>query len=241
MVSVKTLCQRSVGALMTSYGFSRYSNSNACFLESYYRQVNDVIQILCFMKKKQKFSFSFEIYPLSMGIHHLDVEEYDLTVKRDKWSDWMLSNRRDDCWRRKSARCQWWLKDELIATNFDEPIRLIKEYVIPIFDNGCDSKSAYKQLTAYERTIYTGLPEGMIMHNWSFVLLCLQAGDYENAENHMAAICKKSRKDMCEICKEQLYMIQNHNVEYWDKVLEEGTKKTQDFLESIKPKSRTKK
>ena len=241
MISTKLLCRKAIEPLMVSYGFTRYSNGDTVFLDSYYRQINDVIQILCFMKKKQRFSFAFEIYPLSLGIYHLDEEEYDLTVKRDKWSDWMLKNRRDECWPRKSAHGQWWLKDELIATDFEEPIRLIKEYVIPIFENGRNAKSAYEQLTAHERTVYTRVPGGVIMHNRSFVLHCLQAGNYENAEKHMAAICKMCREDVYEECSYQLEMIRNRNAEYWDKVFEEGTKKTLDYLESIKPKRRSKK
>ena len=240
MISTKLLCRKAIEPLMVSHGFARYSSGDTVFLDSYYRQINDVIQILCFMKKKQKFSFAFEIYPLSIGISHLDEEEYDLTVKRGEWSEWMRYNRPDECWLRKSAHGQWWLRDELIATDFEEPIRLIKEYVIPIFDSGCNAKSAYEQLTAHERTVYTRVPGGVIMHNSAFVFLCLQAGDYENAEKHMAAICKMCRKDVYEECNHQLQMIRNRDTEYWDKFLEERTKKTLDFLESIKPKRRSK-
>ena len=237
MISTKIMCRKYVEPLMVSHGFTRYSSGDTCFLDSYYRQINDVIQILCFIKKKQKFSFSFVIYPLSMESDHLEIENYDLTVKRGEWPEWMLKNRRDECWPRKSAHGQWWLRDELIATDFEEPIRLIKEYVIPIFENGCNAKSAYEQLTAHERDIYT---RGVIMHNSAFVLLCLQAGDYENAEKHMAAICKMCREDIQGECDHQLKMIRNRNTEYWDKVLAEGTKKTLDYLESITPKRRSK-
>ena len=39
---------------------------------------------------------------------------------------------------------------------------------------------------------------------------------------------------------DELERIKNRDTEYWDKVLAEGTKKTLDYLESIKPKRRGK-
>jgi hypothetical protein len=76
------------------------------------------------------------------------------------------------------------------------------------------------------------------MNSWGRVLLCLQAGDYETAQRHMAAIYLQNGLEKSRL---ELERIKNRDTEYWDRVIEEGTQKTLDYLESIKPKRRSKK
>ena len=237
MPSIKTLCRNVVAPLMEAYGFLRCSIGNGRFLESYYRQINDVLQVLTFLKRGKSYSFAFNIYPLSLGITDLDVDDCDIAWYRGEWSEWIKKNRPWECWNYRTAQRQWWAEEELIDTNFDEPVQLIRQYVIPLFEKGCNAKTAYEQITEYERTVFTHI----IMHNSSYALLCLQAEDYENSERHMAAICKMCRQDVYEECNQKLKMIQNRDTESLHRFLEEGTKKTLDFLESIKPKRRSKK
>lgn len=233
MASTKILCRRALAPLMESYGFQRYSSGFTYYLESYYRQVNDVLQILTFLKKGKTYSFAFSIKPLSMGSVQLFVDRYDLALKRGEWSEWIKENKPWECLNYRTAWQQWWVEDELIDTNFEEPIKLIKEYVIPIFESGIAAESAYHQLMVFEKSIYPTV----WMNSRGCVLLSLQAGDYETAQLHMEAIYAQNGQEKSRL---ELERIKNRDTEYWDKVLAEGTKKTLDYLESIKPKRRGK-
>jgi DNA-directed RNA polymerase len=66
---------------------------------------------------------------------------------------------------------------------------------MPIFNRGIESKSAYDELIKLEKTIYTRIPGGVIMNNYSFVCLCIQAGNYKRAYQHMEAIVKQNIGD----------------------------------------------
>ena len=255
MASTKILCRNVLAPLMESYGFLRHSIGNGRYLESYYRQINDVLQVLTFLKRGKLYSFAYDIYPVSLGITDLEVDIYDLTRQRGEWPEWIRKNRPWQLWNYRTAWRQWWEEEELIETNFEEPIRMIKECFIPIFERGIDAQSAYEQVTTYEKTIMSGI----IMHSTKLLRLCLQFGDYETAQLHIEAVCKgcsptlyKERNDQLPHITEywdnvfakfnyQLQMIRNRDTEYWDKVLAEGTKITLDYLESIKPKRRSKK
>lgn len=233
MASIKILCRNVLAPLMESYGFLRYCSGLTYYLESYYRQVNDVLQILTFLKRGKMNSFAFNIIPLSMGNTQLFVDRYDLTLKRGDWSEWIKINKPWECRNYRTACRQWWGEDELIDTNFEEPIKLIKEYVIPVFESGITSESAYHQLMVFEKTVYPTV----WMNSRGCVLLSLQAGDYETAQLHMEAIYAQNGQEKSKL---ELERIKNRDTEYWDKILEEGTKKTLDYLESIKPKRRSK-
>ncbi|OQB23825.1 MAG: hypothetical protein BWY11_01555 [Firmicutes bacterium ADurb.Bin182] len=65
---------------------------------------------------------------------------------------------------------------------------------MPIFERGVDSKTAYAELINYEKKIYTSIPGGVIMNNYRFVIMCIQAGDYEKAFQHMLAIVKQNEE-----------------------------------------------
>lgn len=233
MASMKILCRNVLAPLMESHGFFRHSIGNGRFLESYYRPINDVLQVLTFLKRGKSYSFAFDIYPASLGVTDFEVDLFDITLQRDEWSEWIRKNRPWQCWNYRTAWRHWWEEEELTDTNFEEPIRMIQEYFIPIFEKGVDARSAYEQVTMYEKTFFSGI----LMHSTSLLLLSLQAGDYETAQQHMEAIYAQNGREKSRV---ELERIQNRDTEYWDRVLAEGTKKTLDFLESIKPKRKLK-
>lgn len=167
-----------------------------------------------------------------MGITLLIEDRLNLAAKRNSWPEWIKKNTPWELRNYDKARGKWWEEAELIDTEFEEPIRLIKEYVIPIFEAGITAKTAYRQLLMFEKSINPTI----WMNSWGRVLLCLQAGDYETAELHMAAIYLQNGREKSRL---KLERIKNRDTEYWDRVLAEGTQKTMDFLESIKPKRRT--
>lgn len=234
MATIRIHCRNTLDPLMASYGFTRHFPQFAFFFRSYYRRVNDVLQILTLLKKGNLYKIAFDIKPLSMGVTHLIADRLNLADKRDAWPEWIRTNTPWELRNYDHARGKWWVEEELVDTEFEEPIRLIKEYVIPIFETGVTAKTAYRQMLMFEKSVKPTI----WMNSWGRVLLCLQAGDYETAELHMAAIylqnnLEKSRLD--------LERIKNRDTEYWDRVLAEGTQKTTDFLDSIKPKRRSKK
>lgn len=230
---MKILCRSVLAPLMEPYGFLRHSIGNGRFLESYYRQINDVLQVLTFLKRGKLYSFAFDIYPVSLGITDFEVDLFDITLQRKEWSEWTQRNRPWQCWNYRTAWRHWWEEEELTDTNFEEPIRMINEYIIPIFEKGIDARSAYEQVTTYEETFFSGI----LMHSKNLLLLSLQSHDYETAQLHMEAIYAQNGQEKSRL---ELERIKNRDTEYWDKVLEEGTKKTLDYLESITPKRRSK-
>lgn len=233
MASTKILCRNTLDPLMESYGFTRHLPKPTFFWRSYYRQVNDVLQILTVLKKGNLYNIAFDIEPLSLGITHLIADRLDLAAKRDVWPEWIRRNTPWELRNYDKARGKWWVEKELVDTEFEEPISLIKEHVIPIFETGVTAKTAYQQLVIFEKSIKPTI----WMNSTPRVLLCLQAGDYETAQRHMAAIYLQNGLEKSRL---ELERIKNRDTEYWNKVLEEGTKKTLDYLESIKPKRRLK-
>lgn len=234
MPSTKILCRNVLAPLMESYGFQRYSSGLTYYWESYYRQIGDVLQILTFLKRGKMYSFAFNIIPLSMGSEQLFVDRFDLKWTRGDWSEWIKKHTPWECRNYETACGRWWVEEELIDTDFEEPIQLIKKHVIPIFETGITANSAYRQLLMFERTFY----QTVWMNSRGRVLLSLQAGDYETAQLHMEAIYAQNGLEKSRL---ELERIKNRDTEYWDKVLAEGAKKTLDYLEIIKPKRRSKK
>lgn len=212
-----------------------------CEGNSFYRLTHDVLQVFCMRQYQGTYEFCFTIHPVALAIEDLYVQHYYISAFREK-------------------KCQWWKRQELIDTHFEEAVMITRKHVIPIFQNGIDAKTAYQALVSYEKQIYTGLPGGVIMNSWPFVLLCLQAGDFEQAEKHMEAIVEQNRSAFFskmaqnEIYRQlddaqvealrkklagresQLQKIRDRDTEYWNSVLEAGRKQTLSFLETMKIK-----
>lgn len=231
MKPMKRMFHEAVQRVLTPDMFHYYNGS-------FYRVSHDVLQLLCLFQYQGTYEFSFDIQPLSLGIDELYTRGYGLSFHRQQ-------------------RSLWWTRQELISTNFQELIMIIEKITLPIFRLGIDAKTAYQELTAYEKTIYTGIPGGIIMNSGTFVLLCIQANDYDQAEKHMAAIVAQNRpgiekklernriekrfdeeweeelRNRLRNLEERLQKIQTRDTVYWERILEDGTAQSLEFLTTL--------
>lgn len=147
------------------YGFRLYK-------KTFYRVINDVMQTLMLSKTSTNFTLVFNVLPLSLPIDNLYCEGYSIsTFRKGGW---------------------WDCGDGAETKAFDDISSLFKQYVLPIFENGIDAESAYHELVKHEKMVFSSVPGGVIMNNYHFVCLCIQAQDYEQAFQHMAAIIKQN-------------------------------------------------
>lgn len=139
------------------------------FKKTFYRVINDVIQTLMLRRTETSFTVDFDIMPLCLPIEDLYCEGYDLTIlgKRGWW------------------QCYGGVEESAFA----EMRSLFRQYVLPIFKRGINSKTAHDELVQLEKMIYTGVPGGIISH-YSLGLMCIQFEDYEKAFQYMSAVMK---------------------------------------------------
>ena len=140
------------------------------YKKTFYRVINDVVQTVMLCKTSATFTVDFNILPLCLQIKDLYCEGFDISVFRKEKGGWY-------CW----EGCD-------IESELRDILSLFRQHVIPIFDKGVDTKSAYEELIRLEKMIYTGVPGGVIMNNYKYVMMCVKANDYERAYQHMAAI-----------------------------------------------------
>ena len=223
MPSLTKLYQQAFQELFLPEGFKVHG-------KGFYRLCDDVVQIFYMRGYQGSYDFCFNIFPTSRRVKELYLEMYDIP-----------------CFRTQG--CGWWPKQQLLLdAGFSEAVALTAKHVLPVFRQGTDSRSAYLALTDLERQIYS---IGVIMNNFDFVLLCLQAGDYAQAEKHMAAIVAQNTpspgQELSEAramnfarIQEEFRHIHERNTEYWNPILDERRKVTMDFLASLEPKRRRK-
>jgi len=145
------------------YGFRLYK-------KTFFRVINDVVQTLMLCKTNTDFSIEFDIDPLSLPIEDLYCESlYNIATFRNR--GWWA------CW------------PEVEENAFEDILFLFRTHVKPIFERGIDSKSAYDELIRLEKSIFTGVPGGII-DDYKFARLCIQAQDYEKAYQHLSVIVK---------------------------------------------------
>ena len=147
--------------------------------------------------------------------------------------------------------CRDWYPAELIDTNFSEVIQFTQKYVLPFFEKGIDTGSAYQVICDYEQQTYGQV----IMDFWRKFLFCLQAKNYAQAEKHLEVFAKRNIEAIRKILawkeyplskeekesneaelllnQQRLEKVRNWDADYWNEVLKTGTEKTMSFLSTI--------
>ena len=153
MSSIKQLCKRTYGETMTSLGF-KYANS------VFYRTVNDVVQILELETTRYDIYIHYGIFPLCRPIY---------------FDSWPRDPRCYFSWYREIRDGVKRDVEELMSATY----KTISKKVLPAFEIGIDSKSAY-EIRRYQWD--------SIFHDQDLTWLALKNHDYENAYLHLAAI-----------------------------------------------------
>ena len=216
--------------------------ANNCF----YRQVNDVLQTLTLSRM---FNFGYElkfnILPLCIPISKAlpsgimgPIESFEDGQVRYFYRNYTKET-----------------PPEIIQKNMERGMELVFQDIVPIFLRGVDAKSAYCEMVLAEEKRFGRAT----LHEPLFKWLALMGGNYDRAVVHQAAIIASNLgmpliqeseildPQMLEkllrieagdepYLKEQkmdLAHIAQHNYSYFDKIIEENTKKTLTFLKKV--------
>lgn len=161
--------KKQIGKVLFPLGFKNKGNM-------FFRVVNDVFQFVVLCRTRYNCTLLFSILPLCLGIEDIDDTGYDLSTLRERTKGWWDFTEEDD--------------------PLDEIEDLLSSKVLPIFINGDNCRTAYRELVQLEKTIYTEVQGGVILHNFSFVAMCIKAQDYQNAYRHMSAICTINERNI---------------------------------------------
>jgi len=153
------------GKELLPFGFRLYK-------KTFYRVINDVVQTIMLRKTDTNFTLDFSILPLSLPVNDLYCEGYDIAIigKRRWW--W-------DCW------------GEIGEDTFAEILTRFRQHVIPLFERGINSATAYDVIVNIEKMIYNGLPNEVYLASYPLFLMSVKVNDYEKALRHLSAIMRK--------------------------------------------------
>lgn len=223
------------GEIFLPMGFKTYRNA-------FYRLCDGVVQV--FNLRTYSFNndcdFCFRLIPTSSAMDEFYLEEYGLSYLRSE-----------------PYRVYWWTREELLNTNFAEPLELTSKYVKPFFERGIDAESAYQTT----RNIEMMISNHVSLHNCYYWYFALQMKDYKKALDCDRALYElnkhgyelklnddknseeykdKIRKRRAEL-ESSIQKLECHDPEYiasLEKMVAENEKKTMEFLESVAKKPR---
>lgn len=229
--------------------------------KTFFKVVNDVVQTICLVKNRYDCSIGFDILPLSIGLTHLDIDGYSISMYREgvlKGWDWkfepseMYTNGKHIVF-----------NDGSIEDIVDSMLSIVKAKVIPIFSRAIDCKSALTELEKHEREVYGEIQFTKVSQ--CTYLTYIKLKEYKNAyeflarqitsEEEVIAHNVMYRKKFAEIIKndetpeeyqnaaqvrlqekrDELIKLSIPDAEYFQKMIADGERTS---LELLKPKNR---
>ena len=209
---------------------------------AFYRLCDCVVQV--FNLRTYSFNnncdFCFRLIATSLPMSEFYLEEYGISYLRSK------------------PNCTYsWTRDELLNTNFSEPLELTSKYVMPFFEKGTNAESAYQTVMDIEMAISKRI-HPYFGEYWYFAI---QTKDYDKALQYKRALyefnkhayeSKLAEYDRSEESKDKLrkeraelesssQKLECRDPEYiasLEKMVAENEKKTMEFLESVAKKPR---
>ena len=143
----------------------------------------------------------------------------------------------------------------------EEGLECVMADSVPMFEKGIDTQSAYRAVIAAQQKILPGIKSGYILHDSALKWMALKNKEYERAYIHQAAlicqnmgyiedntgeedILKPEMKKKWETYlvddppylkanRDLLYRIIDRDDAYFDKLIEERTKTTLEFLSKV--------
>ena len=215
---------------------------------AFYRLCDGVVQVfnLRTYSYNNNCDFCFMLIPTSSAMHEFYLEDYGTSRLRSI-----------------PGFAHRWTREELLNTNFSEPIEITSKYIVPFFERGVDIKSACQTEMDIELALYKRI-DSCNNYYWYFAL---QMKDYEMALRHKRAVYEfnkdsyeeklndderseevknRIRKERAEL-ESSIQKLECRDPKYiasLEKMVAENEKKTMEFLESVakkprKPKKRT--
>lgn len=162
------------------------------YKKTFYRIVNDVLQIIILVRTSDSCSIEFDIIPLSIGIDDLFWEAgYNITH--------FCEGRKGLAWWFESSttypqNSKGLYEQERVDNNIDviiaDMLSIVVSCVIPIFIKGMTDETAYNELIKIEDMIHTD-PYSGVKPDYGLALLCIQSQNYEKAYQHMIGIVER--------------------------------------------------
>lgn len=215
---------------------------------TFYRHVNDVLQTLTLRKTFCTFEFRFGIFPICIPISGFlpcgilyPIAYYEGDQPRPFSYSYDQSN---------------------IHELMEQGLSVIVREIIPVFQSGTDCKTAYEAVVDAQRRMFSGTPDGMILHDISLEWMALKNRNYEQAHIHhlsriaqqlglirhetkLADILKPEVQEVLEKVSENdpphlietkkfLHRIIQKDSKYFQELMERNTQVTLDFLQKVK-------
>ena len=199
--------------------------------KTFFKVVNDVVQTICLVKNRYECSIGFDIVPLSLGLTHLDIDGYSISMYREgvlKGWDWrfepseMYTNGKHIVFNDGSI-------DDIV----DSMLSVVKSRVIPIFSRAIDCQSALTELEKHEREVYGEVLFTSVRN--SAYLTYLKRSEYENA---YAFLARKIASAEESIVNNVMYRKKNAGIIRYDETIEEYQQAAQEKLQEAKDELR---
>ena len=227
MSNLINLYKQKFGEALEPLGFKHYRNT-------FYRVFSEVIQMLMIDKHSDHCTIEFNIRPLAWSLKDLYCDGYQLF----------------DFHGGRMRRCVWWFEnlgnlstvwydpDPLTRTEFlcgsmadlvEDMLSVVAAHVLPAFERGTNARTAYEELVNIEKAMH-GDDYGPIIESLPLALLCIHAGDYNKAHQHMELFIK--RYDRAYAAKAAERETEQWN-EYRQRSFEEFMSKYQEYKELL--------
>ena len=226
---------------MESVGFTYAGNT-------FYRHINDVLQTMTLRKTFCTLELHFGIFPICIPISGYlpcgilyQIAYYEGTHPRP------------------FSHCY---DQENIHIIMEQGLDVVFREVIPVFQAGTDSKSAYTTVVEAQKRMFCGTPDGVFWQDASLKWMALKNGNYEQAYIHQIAhiargmrliyadtkitdlLEPKLRKKLETILaedpawlverKEFLHRIIQHDDAYFQELIEKNERTTLEFLQQAR-------
>ena len=226
--------------------------------KTFFRLINDVIQTIMLVKTRYNCTIGFDIIPLSLGITHLDIDGYNISVFREKplqrW-DW-----RFEPGEIYSSHGHIIFNDGSEEDIVDSMLSIVKTNVLPIFDSAINCDSALNELEKHELEIYGQV---IASSRLSIYLTHLKQGNYHKAyeflsrqisitENSIAANIKTRERNAGIIKydetieeyqvaaqqrqqekRDELEKLTIPDIDYFQKIVSDGERASLEFLNKL--------
>jgi hypothetical protein len=187
MIAIKRIYKLKFKEYLKEFNFRSYRNT-------FFRISNDVLQTIMLRPTPYSCSVDFNILPLAIGIEDLYCDGYSISMLREgnmKGHDWVFEP--TSLYQQNNERVYETLafddgSEKDIAENM---LSIVAAYVINIFANGIDCKSALAELKKYEISIYG--KKLFIANSYSAFLMNIKIGNFDEAISYLKARIEERR------------------------------------------------
>lgn len=163
------------------------------YKKTFYRVVNDILQIVILVKTPSSCTVEFDLVSLALGISDLYWEAgYSVAhfrkdaLARDWWFEPSLEFFNNDTNSFSKIAYDDKQMDEIV----EDMLTIMISEVIPVLERGVDAKTAYAELIQIEKMVRRGVHIDL-RPDYGLAMLCIQSGDYDIAQQHLIGILER--------------------------------------------------